>query len=428
MSQSPSPVFDTLEQLLELHAASQDADSTSAHITAWLTRCYKDSTNRFPAYAVSDFQVSLQFLYSYRGSKDTFSGYRRDVERLLQWSWFERKQSFLKHRREDIEAFIEFCIKPPASWIGVKNVARFKTKDGLRSPNPQWRPFVVKLSKRDVRNGEKPNKEDYSISQSGLKVTFGVLSSFYSFMVQEEKSSANPVSLIRQKSKFLRKESTQQPIRRLSDTQWKIVIDHARKLASEDSSHERTLFILSALYGMYLRISELVCNPRWSPTMGDFFKDDEGSWWFKTVGKGNKMRQIAVSQSMLEALKRYRMNCLSLTPYPSIGETTPLIGHLSNTNKPISSDRPIRKIVQECFDYASDSLRIAGKIEEADSLQQATVHWLRHTGISEDVKHRPREHVRDDAGHTSGAITDRYIDVKLKERARTARDKKIAED
>jgi hypothetical protein len=62
---------------------------------------------------------------------------------------------------------------------------------------------------------------------------------------------------------------------------------------------------------------------------------------------------------------------------------------------------------------------------EAESLQEATVHWLRHTGISEDFKHRPREHVRDDAGHGSGAITDRYIDVELRARHRSARDKVI---
>ena len=61
--------------------------------------------------------------------------------------------------------------------------------------------------------------------------------------------------------------------------------------------------------------------------------------------------------------------------------------------------------------------------EEAEMLRSATVHWLRHTGISDDVKHRPREHVRDDAGHSSSAITDRYIDVELKDRANTARDK-----
>ena len=36
---------------------------------------------------------------------------------------------------------------------------------------------------------------------------------------------------------------------------------------------------------------------------------------------------------------------------------------------------------------------------EAALLRAATAHWLRHTGISEDAKRRPRERVRDDAGH-----------------------------
>ena len=61
-------------------------------------------------------------------------------------------------------------------------------------------------------------------------------------------------------------------------------------------------------------------------------------------------------------------------------------------------------------------------------MKEATVHWLRHTGISDDVKHRPREHVRDDAGHGSGAITDKYIDVNLKDRHRSAKNKIIQED
>lgn len=55
----------------------------------------------------------------------------------------------------------------------------------------------------------------------------------------------------------------------------------------------------------------------------------------------------------------------------------------------------------------------------------ATVRWLRHTGISDDVKTRPREHVRDDAGHSSGAITDRYIDIERKERHDSARNKSL---
>ena len=91
----------------------------------------------------------------------------------------------------------------------------------------------------------------------------------------------------------------------------------------------------------------------------------------------------------------------------------------------LTSTRQIRGIVQTCFDLASKKMRKEGFVEDADRLSTATVHWLRHTGISDDVKHRPREHVRDDAGHGSSAITDRYIDVERAERHATARHKQM---
>ncbi len=233
--------------------------------------------------------------------------------------------------------------------------------------------------------------------------------------------NVNPVALIRQKSKFLRKDAKQQMIRRLSTLEWQLVINIAKKCVQKNKIHERDLFILSCLYGMYLRISELVQTTKWQPKMGDFFRDYQNNWWFRTVGKGNKLRQIAVSDSMLQALKRYRENYLQLPPYPSLNETTPLISFLSNYNKSITSTYPIRKIVQIYFDLASEKLHQEGKIEESINLQTATVHWLRHTGISDDIKHRPREHVRDDAGQ----ITDRYIDVEFAERASSAKHKSI---
>ncbi len=106
------------------------------------------------------------------------------------------------------------------------------------------------------------------------------------------------------------------------------------------------------------------------------------------------------------------------------GESTPLV-HKERGNGGITSTRQIRSIVQQCFDSAASRMQSEGFSEEAERLSAATVHWLRHTGISEDVKHRPREHVRDDAGHGSSAITDRYIDVERAERHASARRKLI---
>jgi integrase len=195
-------------------------------------------------------------------------------------------------------------------------------------------------------------------------------------------------------------------------------------MAEEDpTSHERTFFIMSALYSMYLRISELSASTRWTPTMNHFYRDSDENWWFVTVGKGNKQRQIAVSNAMLAALKRWRKH-LGLSLLPSPADNSPLLPKIKGKG-PIANTTYIRKIVQHCFDMAMLELHKDRFDEEAESMVEATVHWLRHTGISDDVKCRPREHVRDDAGHSSSATTDKYIDIELRERHQTARNKPI---
>ena len=126
---------------------------------------------------------------------------------------------------------------------------------------------------------------------------------------------------------------------------------------------------------------------------------------------------------MLASLKRYRSS-LGLSALPSPGETTPILTKAIGRG-PVEGTRHIRKIVQHCFDKTIERLKADGFQEDAEVLMAATVHWLRHTGISEDVKIRPREHVRDDAGHSSSAITDQYIDIELRARHASAKKKLI---
>lgn len=402
----PIPLFDTLEYL---NNKSFDA--------------YRDQAS-LPANAAADYHHAYQFLYSYRGSLMTFNAYRREVERFLQWSWLIQHKSIKDLTRQDFEAFLEFCQNPPKTWIGTKHEDKFIEKEGLRFPNPEWRPFVATVSKKAFRDGKLPNIKTYSPSQSALQAIFSILSSFYNYLEQEAYTSNNPVAKIRQKSKFLRKKQSKAPIRRLSELQWAYVIETAELMANENPAlHERTLFIMNALFAMYLRISELAASPRWQPEMGHFYQDFDGNWWFKTVGKGNKERDISVSDAMLTALKRYRLS-LGLSALPSPGETIPLISKTTGKG-PITETRQIRYIVQNCFDRSIARLKTDGFNDEADILITATVHWLRHTGISEDVKIRPREHVRDDAGHSSSAITDRYIDIERRARHASAKKKLI---
>lgn len=420
MPYKPFPLFDTLSEVEALVRLDQQGSDSRA--IDQLLKTHFSSCAPIP-YLIPEYRATAYFLYSFRGSEDTFNSYRREIERFIQWAWFIQEKSLLALRRNEIESYIEFAQAPPAEWIGTKIVSRFVPRDGCRMANPEWRPFISKVTKTAFHEGKRAKKNKFSLSAEALKQIFAILSTFYQYLIQEEIADINPIALIRQKSKYIRKQQGIAPVRRLSLQQWTTVITAAEKLAlNKPAVHERTLFIMHALYDMYLRISELTASARWVPKMSDFYRDTNGDWWFKTVGKGNKMRQIAVSDNMLVALKRYR-KYLNLSPLPSLDEQQPLIPKFSG-NGSIKSARAIRQIVQHCFDEAVTSLNEQGEIEEARMLQSATVHWLRHTGISEDVKIRPREHVRDDAGHSTSAITDRYIDVELKERAKSAKKKR----
>ena len=408
----PVPIFDNLDHLGNPH-----------HQKAFPVDHLLSSVDPVPG-AAFDYEYAWKFIHSYNGSSATFNVYRREIERLLQWSWFVHQSSVFSLKREDISAYVDFCLSPPLTWIGTKNVARFKAEDDQRVPNPEWHPFVVKVSKEERVNGKQPNKKEFLLSQAAIQAIFSVLSSFYSYLMQEQLTESNPVALIRQKSKFIRKQQHQAPVRRISNLQWDYVIETVELMAEENpESHERSLFIMNCLLGMYLRISELVADERSAPAMGDFRRDSDGNWWFHVVGKGNKTRIVTVCDEMLDALKRYR-HFLGLTPLPSAGENTPLVPRNLGTG-PVTSTRQIRSVIQLCFDSAYDRMKADNLEEDAADLKAATVHWLRHTAISEDIKVRPREHVRDDAGHASMQTTDRYIESDARERHASGQRKRI---
>jgi site-specific recombinase XerD len=401
----PLAIFDTIQTIKKINL--------SPHITL--------------EFAKHDFELARNFLREYDGVEATFNSYRREVERLLQWAWLVQKKSIIKLSRIDMEEYLNFCKCPPLHWIATAKVPRFIEQDGARIPNSAWRPFVVTVSKIAARQGVNPNPKEYAFSDRAFKEIFSVLGSFFNYLIIEGLTELNPVLQIRQKSRFLRKNQGAPIIRRLTELQWDYVIETAKQLADQNpQKHERTLFIMSALYGMYLRISELTSSARWEPKMNHFSKDNDDNWWFTTVGKGNKQRNITVSDSMLASLKRWRKH-LSLTTLPSLDDNSPLIPKERGKGA-ISSTNQIRNIVQFCFDYTVNRMQTDGFEEEANNLQSATVHWLRHTGISDDVKFRPREHVRDDAGHSSSLTTDHYIDIDSRERHASGKKKLIDRD
>lgn len=405
----PSPLFDTLEHMMQPPAAV----------------CHYLDSLSIPG-VLQEFELTRQFLLSYAGSLDTFTAYRREVERLLHWSWSVAQKPIKELTRNDIRDYIEFSASPPLEWIGTKTVARFVTDaEGNKQPNKEWRPYVVRVAKAQRLYGRMPDKKDYQLTNRSMEALFAGISTYLTFLQQEEYIVTNPVKLVRQKSRYLQKQQQQRVTRKLSETQWEMVIHTALKMADENAEDERILFMMSAFYLLGLRISELAETPGRCPKMGDFAPDKQGLWWFTTVGKGNKLRDVAVPDALLSALRRYRMS-QNLSPLPGREESTPLL----NKQRGVGGlgTRQVRNLVQSCFDRAIGALRDANQQDEADDLTTATVHWLRHTAISADVLERPREHVRDDAGHENTSITDRYIDIDREARHASAKHKQLIKE
>jgi hypothetical protein len=163
IKQMPLPLFDSIEHFGE----------------------FKHNVSLGREYNLNDLSHATSFLNSYKGSQGTFNSYRREIERLLHWCTLVAKKSLNELKRNDIEAFIEFCQKPPKHWIGKSKPAKFIVKNGLRLPNPAWRPFVVTVSKTEHRKGLMPKIGKFELSHGSLRELFAILSSFYSYLLQE---------------------------------------------------------------------------------------------------------------------------------------------------------------------------------------------------------------------------------------------------
>ena len=343
-----------------------------------------------------------------RKSEATFNRFRNELERFYLWSWLIAEKSVFSLKREDIEAYVDFMAEPDKKWASTSVQWRYKDEQGIRRLNQNWRPFILKES---------------IASQQTLAAMFTALNVFYKFSILEEKTFANFVPVVKKNSPYLVVQSQIQIPDTLSDIQWEYVFGVTRDLCEKKPELERNLFTLACLKGLYLRISELSERPQWSPVMSHFWQDNDGFWFLRIMGKGNKLRDVTLSDDFVEYLKRYRLY-RGLPALPRVDESEPLVHKIRGQGG--MTVRQIRRLVQQSFDLAQQSLLDDGFKDDAEQLEAATAHWLRHTGATHDAQTRPLKHLSEDLGHSKIATTDQiYIQTNIKERAKSGVKRKI---
>ena len=367
-------------------------------------------------------QWGLEFLrYVGRNkSEHTFIRFRGEIEKFLLWTFLLKDMPVDSMRKVDILEFADFCWQPPITWIGVAACDRFTPQSGAWINNPQWRPFRIKSHKNEQID-EQLERRRYRPSQQTLLAMFTSLIAFFKHLMNEELCYGNPAQLAKNDCRHLVRDAQVREVRRLTDEQWRHVLETAEAMADRDRAHERSLFVVATLKTLFLRISELSERRQWSPVMGHFWQDYDENWWLKVYGKGRKIRDVTVPTEYFGYLVRYR-KARGLPAYPSPGDTAPLVEKIRGQGGMTS--RHLSRIVQEVFDLSYEKMKKTSGEEKARKLREASSHWLRHTGASMEVQRgRALKDLSEDLGHASMATTD-TVYVQSENRHRAASGKK----
>jgi len=185
------------------------------------------------------------------------------------------------------------------------------------------------------------------------------------------------------------------------DTVLHVMDEQDRACLSDRRRHLRDRFILVCLREAGLRAMELV-----GAKMGAFTQladpANRKTYWVFTVSgenaKGGKERPLPVTSILMDALIAYRLS-FALPPYPSHGDSTPLL--LSPRTKKIElqggaitraadkrffdawasvgTRQGLNKIIKARLSDAAAFIEARGDRITADRLREASAHWLRHT-------------------------------------------------
>lgn len=421
------PLFDSIDNV---ELPSPFINEHIAHIT---TNIVSDSGTLY--------EYAVDWLIESKDSPNNFKAQRAELNTFLHWCWVIQGISVTQVNRSLMRQYVEWCENPPEELVGTYNAAQFVDNKGIgeKVPNFNWRPF-----RKQVKRGSNLNVSEikYSLTKGAIATKLSILSTFFQYLNGEEYCENNPAAVVLKFGKFKKKSQSSDSgedndeLQFFSDLQWSYCIDTVEEMAEkEPEAHERTLFLIKLLYGLYCRISEIGARPGYAPVMSQFRRDKKTGeiGFYIPDSKGGKSRTVAVSDDLKAALVRYRQfRKLSDIPVPR--EDHPLFirhkaashGRDQGTVNANLGIRQIREIVGDVFLRTAERLEKDGFKEDAAEVRVLTVHSIRHTGISHDIANgRPLHHVQADAGHESIDVTSRYLHTTRAERHESAKAKKL---
>lgn len=337
--------------------------------------------------ASNDFEAIHEWLALRPEGTNTWRAYRREAERFLLWSIFERRKPLSGLSSLDCAAYRDFLAAPGPDWKAPRNALRW---------SPEWRPFEGPLKPRSAATA----------------VT--ILTAMCEWLARRKYLDSNPWDGV---PKSVRPPEMPRS-RSLSRHQWRKVEEWLTALPSSPS-HERLRLIFGFAYRSGLRVSELAAaKVEW--LRHEQLEDGAWAWSIMVLGKRNKWREVALPSSAVAIISRsFELRGLS-TDLLSNPPDTPLISSLATggdegpNQAPLTAGR-IYEVTKDAFRRCAIEL-YANDRASSEKLLTASTHWLRHTYGTHAAEKMPITVLQAQLGHASPATTSIYTNAERKTR------------
>jgi site-specific recombinase XerD len=325
-------------------------------------------------------------------STSTWMNYRKEIDRFLLWL-HQQQLAPRQVLRQHVNQYQQLLQRPPADWVGLRRTAR---------SDPAWRPFAGPLKPASIRQA------------------MTILHNCYDWLLLHERAGVqrNPFRRVRvardKTNPFESRLLSPAALQQLQQT----IEGLPRGRLRNYYHYSRARWLIALLLIGGLRREEVV-----NAKLGDFCYDSSFDvWTLKVIGKGNKQRDVTITEELLAELRYYLRNALDKVDLPEPGDPTPLIFTLNGKGwrdpKPLCGQH-LYKLIKTLLAKAAEDAIADGQPHLAEELAQASPHWFRHASITAKLEAGvPIEDVAEEHGHVNINTTQRYAHKRKGQRAK----------
>lgn len=356
--------------------------------------------------------MAVRFFLSMFSDNACFDSYRSQIEKLLSWSICVVAKPLMQLDADDMVDFMEFCDEPPSGWVSTHAHQRFIRSTGRKRGsittyviNPDWRPFVSGYEKdRSELGGHAPLPELRARNKASVAQLTSICRSFFLFLAAEDLVSISPMREIDRSGSYAHSAPTYEQPSVFSPVEWSYIVLTIENMIRQDSSHERTLFIVMSAYHLYLKPGDFDKYSR-TVKMDDFYRDDHGCAWLNLGASHRGIERVRVPEDYLVVhLQRYRCY-LGTHLDPLDSDSTALFS--AGFGRPGLSRGHVNRLFHDVLAQAAMAMEHDGYSgEDTQNLRVGSLKWVRHTSASVSAQRLAASELHADLRNVNPDVTD----------------------